>query len=65
MINAGLLIAAFAMFALKNPIVGIAVIWAFAGIVLNRQADATQVAAVAMFAAVAMMVLTAYAFFRK
>ncbi len=65
MINAGLLIAAFAMFALKNPFVGIAVIWAFAGIVLNRQADATNVAAVAMIAAVAMMALTIYAFVRK
>ncbi len=65
MINAGLVIAAFAMFALKNPFVGIAVIWAFAGIVLNRQADATNVAAVAIFAAVAMMVLTVYAFVRK
>ncbi len=65
MIHAGLLIAVFTMFALKNPFVGIAVIWAFAGIVLNRQADATNVAAVAMIASVAMIALTVYAFVRK
>ncbi len=65
MINAGLIITAAAMFLLQNPFIGIAVIWAFAGIVLNRYADATPVAASAMMATVVMMVLTIYAFVKK
>jgi len=65
MINAGLIITAAAMYVLQNPFIGIAVIWAFAGIVLNRYTDATQVAASAMMAAVLMMVFTVYMFFKK
>ncbi len=65
MINAGLIITALALFATKNPFLGIAVIWAFIGIVLSRQADATQVATSAMIAAVVMMIVTVYGFTMK
>jgi hypothetical protein len=45
--------AAFALLRLRNPLIGAAVVWAFAGIVLNRWGDYRAIA----FTAIAMAVL--------
>ncbi len=64
LIATGLLITAFALYRLQNPFIGLAVIWAFAGIYLNRQADYTSIAVTAVVAALIMAVFTLWAFLK-
>ncbi len=61
MIVAGLVITSLALYRLENPFLGLAVIWAFAGIVINRQGDHTLIANTAMAAAI-IMALSAFYF---
>lgn len=60
MIVAGLLISGFAIYRLENPFLGLSVIWAFAGIVINRQGDYTSIATSALAAAIVMIIFTIY-----
>ncbi len=60
MILAGLLISGFAIYRLENPFLGLSVIWAFAGIVINRQGDYTSIATSALAAAIVMIIFTIY-----
>ena len=65
MIVAGLAITALALHRLQNPFLGLAVIWAFAGIWLNRQADHPAIATTAIAALVAMALVTGWVLLRK
>jgi hypothetical protein len=65
MILAGALITALTLWRLDNPFIGLSVVWAFAGIMIKRQADYRTifiVAAVAIAVVALMLLLT---FFRK
>ncbi len=64
MIIVGLLITAFALYRLQSPFIGLAVIWAFIGIYLNRQGDYPSIAATAVVAAVIMVAFTLWAFWK-
>lgn len=65
MIGAGTIITAGSMFRLENPWAGLAVIWAFIGILIKRQTDFPSI----MMAAIAGMMLVGVAaaimFYRK
>ncbi|MCB9012744.1 MAG: tryptophan-rich sensory protein [Bacteroidales bacterium] len=56
MIFTGALIAAFSIYKFKNPFIGVAVIWAFAGIILKRYTDHRLIA---MMAGLALLILAA------
>ncbi|MDX9903125.1 MAG: tryptophan-rich sensory protein [Bacteroidales bacterium] len=65
MILAGTLLVALAIWRLDNPYIGLAVVWAFIGIMIKRSGDARSIfitAAVAMVLVAAVLIL---AFFRK
>jgi hypothetical protein len=65
MILIGTLLVALAIWRLDNPYIGLAVVWAFIGIMIKRSADVRSIfitAAVAMVLVAAVLVLT---FFRK
>lgn len=62
MILAGLLVTSYALYAVKNPFLGLAVIWAFAGIVINRQDDYPAIAATAWVAIGLMTLVTIWGF---
>lgn len=62
MIIAGLIIAGIVSVRFQNPFVGLAIIWAFIGIVLKRENDFHVVATVAMVAIGIMIVLTFWIF---
>ncbi len=51
LIAAGFVITAFSMARLNNPFLGLAVIWAFAGIILKRQGDYRSIVIAAAVAA--------------
>jgi hypothetical protein len=65
LICAGMLIVSLAQFRLRNPFIGLSVIWAFLGIYLKRQADFRSIAITAIIAMVVVTVITALEFFRK
>ncbi len=65
MIIAGFIITALVVYGLRNPFVGLAVIWAFAGIVINRHTDYMAIATTAATAAIAMAAVTVYTFMKK
>lgn len=62
LIVTGLLITVFALLRLQNPYLGLAVVWAFAGIVLRHQQSQAAIAWWAGIAAIAMFVVVVYAF---
>lgn len=65
MILIGTLLVALAIWRLDNPYIGLAVVWAFIGIMIKRSADVRSIfitAAVAMVLVAAVLIL---AFFRK
>jgi hypothetical protein len=62
MIVAGLIIAGIVSVRFQNPFVGLAVIWAFLGIVIKRNQDFEVVATVAMVSIGVMVVLTFWMF---
>ncbi len=62
MIATGLLLTALALYRLQNPYVGLAVVWAFAGIVIRQSGEHTTIAITAALAAVLMAILVLYVF---
>jgi len=65
MIVAGLLITSLALYRLQNPALGLAVVWAFAGIVINRQGDYPAIATTAAVAAIIMATFAIYSAIRE
>ena len=65
MIAAGTLIVSLTMLQLKNPYIGIAVVWAFIGIVIKRQADYRIIAVTALLAILVVGFLTFRVFIKK
>ncbi|HEX2976710.1 MAG TPA: tryptophan-rich sensory protein [Bacteroidales bacterium] len=65
MIGAGTLIVALSIFNLRNPYLGLAVLWAFAGIIIKRQADYRSIVLTAAVAMTIVAAVTALGFFRK
>lgn len=65
MISVGAVIVSLSIWRLQNPFIGLAVVWAFAGIMIKRQADNRAIfitAAVMMVAVAAVLMLS---FFRR
>lgn len=65
MIIVGTVVAALAIWRFDNPFIGLAVVWAFIGIMIKRQADVRSIfitAAVAMVLVAAVLIIT---FLRK
>ena len=65
MIAAGALIASLALFRFRNPFIGLSVIWAFAGIIIKRQADYRSIAVAAIIALSLVGLMTVWGFLRK
>jgi hypothetical protein len=62
MIATGLIITALALYRVQNPYLGLAVVWAFAGIVIRQAGDNTSIAISAGLAALLMAILVLYVF---
>ncbi len=65
MILAGALIASLTLWRLDNPFIGLSVVWAFAGIMIKRQADYRTIFIVAAVALGVVAVMLLLAFFKK
>jgi hypothetical protein len=65
MIFAGAIIAALSIYSLKNPFIGLSVIWAFTGIILKRHDDFRAIALSASIAIIIVGVVTVWSFVRK
>jgi len=65
MISAGALIASVALLDLKNPFIGLSVIWAFAGIILKRHYDYRSIVMAAGICIVIVTATTLYTFIKK
>ena len=65
MITAGAVIASLAIFRFNNPFIGLAVIWAFIGIILKRQHDLVSIALIAALSITLVGIVTILGFFRK
>lgn len=65
MILAGSAIAIMAIIKFRNPFIGLAVIWALAGIILKRQTDYMSIVIIAALGIVFVAVTTGWLFFRK
>ena len=65
MIAIGLSITAITLYRLENPFLGLAIIWAFAGIMINRINDYSSIAYTAIAAMVIMAAVTIYVFVKK
>ena len=65
MISAGTIIAVLALYRLDNPFIGLAVIWAFAGIILKRNDDFRSIVIAASIGIAVTGVVTLLIFFRK
>lgn len=65
MIAAGTLIVSFTLLRLNNPYIGVAVVWAFIGIVIKRQADYRIIAVTALLAILVVGFLTFRVFIKK
>lgn len=65
MIATGMLITGWAMYILRNPFIGLSVIWAFIGIAIKRQDDHRSVFIAAVVALSLVAVLTVWGFIRK
>lgn len=65
MIVAGALIAAATIISLKNPFVGLSVIWAFAGIILKRHYDYRSIVMAAVICIAILTIAVIYGFVRK
>jgi len=65
MISAGAVITVLSVYRLRNPFIGLAVIWAFTGIIIKRQSDYKSIVAVSAAAIVLVVIFTITAFFRK
>lgn len=65
MILAGILIVSFALLKLRNPFIGLAVIWAFIGIAIKRQDDYRSIFITALIAVALVALVTIWAFLKK
>lgn len=65
MIAAGTLIVSLTLWRLDNPFIGLSVVWAFAGIMIKRQADYRVILVTAAIAAAIVAALLVVIFFRK
>jgi hypothetical protein len=65
MIIVGALVTVMALWRLDNPFIGLSVVWAFAGIMIKRQADYRTIFIVAAVAMGVVAVLLLLAFFKK
>ena len=65
MISVGALLVAITIWRLDNPYIGLAVVWAFAGIMIKRQADNRAIFVMAAVALVLVAVVLLLGFFRK
>mgnify|MGYP001014097151 FL=1 len=65
MIAAGTLIVSLTVWRLDNPFVGLSVVWAFAGIMIKRQADYRVILVTAAIAAAVVAAVLVVVFFRK
>jgi len=65
MITVGALIVSLTLYQLRNPFIGLSVIWAFTGIIIKRQDDYRSIVITAAIALSIVAVMTALTFFRK
>lgn len=65
MISAGTFIVALSVLNMKNPFIGLAVIWAFSGIIIKRQDDYRSIVITAIIAILVISVITVISFFRR
>ncbi len=65
MILAGAIITILAIIRFQNPYIGLAVVWAFIGIILKRQGDVQSIVIVSLIGIVMVAVVTAWMFMRK
>jgi hypothetical protein len=65
MISAGTITVALTIYRLVNPFVGLAVIWAFTGIILKRQEDYPSIVITALIAIIIVTIVTIYRFFKQ
>ena len=65
MISAGALITIASILDLKNPFIGLSVIWAFSGIILKRHYDYRSIVLTAGIGIVLIAIMTIYVFIRK
>lgn len=65
MIIVGTLVVALTIWRLDNPFIGLAVVWAFIGIMIKRQADVRSIFITAAVAMVLVAVVLILMFFRK
>lgn len=65
MIAAGTLIVCLSILDLRNPFIGLAVVWAFAGIIIKRQDDYKSIVLTAAIGMTIVGAITAIGFFRK
>ncbi len=65
MIVAGALITSAALLSFRNPFIGLAVVWAFIGIVIKRQTDYHSIVITAIIALSLVGLITIFGFLRK
>jgi hypothetical protein len=65
MIAVGTIIVSLSIINMRNPFIGLAVVWAFAGIVIKRQDDYRSIVVAALAGIVIVGVVTSLGFFRK
>jgi hypothetical protein len=64
MITAGVLITTLTVYSVKNPFIGLSVIWAFAGIILKRHYDYRSIVVAAAVGILILAITTVYGFFK-
>jgi hypothetical protein len=65
MIALGTVIVSLTLYRINNPFIGLSVIWAFAGIIIKRQADYRSIIIVAALGIIIVAFLTLWIFMRK
>lgn len=65
MIAAGVIIVSLTMLKLKNPFIGLSVMWAFLGIYFKRQTDYRSIAITALIALTLVFIVMMFGFSRK
>ena len=65
MILTGALIASLTLINMRNPFIGLSVLWAFAGIIIKRQSDYRSIVIAASVAILVVGIVTVFGFIRK
>lgn len=65
MISTGAIIVSLSIYNLRNPFIGLAVIWAFAGIIIKRQNDYKSIIITAAIAIIIVSAVTVLGSFRR